>query len=117
MGYVLIVNIGRLVAKYLAESEFSGTLEKNFWLNSFHTFYLPLRGGSLDPYSFLCSLASFSAFWRPKIFLDKVGSGQSGGKLSPFMGTACCFMLADIKTDKFQILNILQERNIIPWLF
>ena len=33
----------------------SGTFWKNYWLNSFHTWQLPLWGESLDPYSFSCS--------------------------------------------------------------
>ena len=28
---------------------------KNYWLNSFYTWYLPLWGESLDPYSYTCS--------------------------------------------------------------
>ena len=28
---------------------------KNYWFNSFHTWHLPLWGGSLDPYSLSCS--------------------------------------------------------------
>ena len=28
---------------------------KNYWLNSFHTWHLPLWGESLDPYTFSCS--------------------------------------------------------------
>ena len=155
---------------------------KNYWLNSFHTWHLPLWGETLDTYTFSCSLPhfrpsdgqmfgrkwgfqnflekkkllaqfisylaftlmgwascplyifvfldSFSALWWPNIwskmvfpellektigsiyffflknshlcstrlqnrnlywiFLDEVGSDQSGGILSPFMGTACC---------------------------
>ena len=30
----------------------SGTFWKNYWLNSFHTWHLPLWGDSLDPYHF-----------------------------------------------------------------
>ena len=30
-------------------------LKKNYWLNSFHTWHLPLKGESLDPYTFSCS--------------------------------------------------------------
>ena len=33
----------------------SGTFWKNYWLNSFHTWHLPLWGESIDPYSFSCS--------------------------------------------------------------
>ena len=33
--------------------------EKNYWLNSFHTWHLPLWGDSLDPYSLSCSLPHF----------------------------------------------------------
>ena len=78
---------GPLVAKYLAENGVSGTFWKNYWLNSFHTWHLPLWGESLDPYTFSCSEP---LCW---IFLDEVGSDQSGGILSPFMGTACLFFL------------------------
>ena len=46
---------GPLVAKYFAKNGVSGTLWKNNWLNSFHTWYLSLWGESLDPCSFLCS--------------------------------------------------------------
>ena len=46
---------GPLVAKYLAENGFSRIFWKNYWLNSFHTWYLSLWGESLDPYTFLCS--------------------------------------------------------------
>ena len=33
----------------------SGTFWKNYWLNSFHTWHLPLWGESLDSYTFSCS--------------------------------------------------------------
>ena len=63
-----------LVTKYLAENGFFGTFWKNYWLNSFHTWHLPLW------------LKNINLYW---IFLDEVGSDQSRGILSPFMGTAC----------------------------
>ena len=44
-----------LVAKYLAENGVSGTFWKNYWLNLFHTWHLPLWGEFLDPYTFSCS--------------------------------------------------------------
>ena len=46
---------GPLVAEYLAENDVSRTFWKNYWLNSFHAWYLPLWGESLDPYAFSCS--------------------------------------------------------------
>ena len=64
MGWVLLTPIhfgvpslifGPLVAKYLAENGISGIFWKNYWLNSFHTWYLSLWGESLDPYTFSCS--------------------------------------------------------------
>ena len=69
---------GPLVAKYLAENGVSGTFWKNYWLNYF--FFLKN--------SLLCStrLQNRNLYW---IFLDEVGSDQSGGILSLFMGTAC----------------------------
>ena len=68
---------GPLVAKYLAENGVSGTFWKNCWLNKFF-----LKN------SHLCStrLQNRNPYW---IFPDEVGSDQSGGILSPFMGTAC----------------------------
>ena len=51
---------GPLVAKYLAENGVSKTFRKNY--------------------------QNRNLYW---IFLDEVGSDQSGGILSPFMGTAC----------------------------
>ena len=50
---------GLLVAKYLAENGVSGTFWKKYWPNSFHTWHLPLWGGSNDPYIFLCSYPYF----------------------------------------------------------
>ena len=144
-------------AKYLAENGVSRTFWKNYWLNSFHTWHLPLWG------EFLVFLASFLALWWPNIwpkmgfpelfektissihfipgiypygvslltpihfrvpsliflknshlcstwlqnrnlywiFLDEVGSDQSGSILSPFMGTACLDFFHPIY-DKFQ---------------
>ena len=38
---------GPLVAKYLAENGVSGTLKKNYWLNSFHTWHLYPYGVNL----------------------------------------------------------------------
>ena len=46
---------GPLVAKYLAKNGVSGTFFKNYWLNSFHTWHLPLWDESFDPYTFPCS--------------------------------------------------------------
>ena len=93
---------GPMVAKYLAENGVSRTFWKKLWPNSFHTWNLPIRGESLDPYIFSCSwphfrssggqifgrLQNINLYW---IFLGEVGSDQSGGILSPFMGTACWF--------------------------
>ena len=50
---------GSLVAKYLAKNGVSGTFWKNYWLNSFHTWHLPLWDEFLDPYTFLCSYQRF----------------------------------------------------------
>ena len=47
--------LGPLMAKYLAENRVSRTLWKNYWLNSFHTWHLPLWVESLDPFTFSCS--------------------------------------------------------------
>ena len=102
---------GPLVAK-MVENRVSETFWK-YWFHSLHTWYLPLWGVSLDPYSVFVFLAPFSALWWPNIwpkmgflklsekmikieifiwiFLDEVGSDQSGGILSPFIGTACFF--------------------------
>ena len=44
-----------LVAKYLAENGVSGTFWKNYWLNSFHTWHLPLWAEFLYPCIFSCS--------------------------------------------------------------
>ena len=67
---------GPLVAKYLAENRVSGTFWNNYWLNSFFCCWrIPIR------VAHDCKI-----YW---IFLDEVGSDQSGGILSPFMGTAC----------------------------
>ena len=44
-----------LVAKYLAENGVSGTFLRNYWLNPFHTWHLPLWCESIDPYTFSCS--------------------------------------------------------------
>ena len=33
----------------------SGIFLNNYWLNSFHTWHLPLWGESFDPYTFSCS--------------------------------------------------------------
>ena len=41
-----------LVAKYLAGYGVSGTFWKNYWLNSLHTWHLPLWGEFYDPYTF-----------------------------------------------------------------
>ena len=49
------LSFGPLVAKYLAENWVSRTFWKNYWLNSFHTWHLPLWGESLDPIHFLRS--------------------------------------------------------------
>ena len=46
---------GPLVAKHLAKNGVSRTFWKNSWLNSFHTWHLPLWGESFDPYTFSCS--------------------------------------------------------------
>ena len=59
---------GPLVAKYLAENGVSGTFWKNFWLNSFHTWYLfTLMGWVSWPLYIFVFLASFSALWWPNI--------------------------------------------------
>ena len=47
---------------------FPELFEKNYWLNSFHTWHLSLCGESLDPYIFVF-LASFSALWCPNVWL------------------------------------------------
>ena len=60
---------GPLVAKYLVENRVFGTLCKNYWFHSLHTWHLPWWGESLAPYSFVF-LAPFTA----TIF----GSDQSG---------------------------------------
>ena len=63
---------GPLVAKYLAKNGVSGTFWKNYWLNSFHTWYLPLWCESLDPYTFSCP----QPYFRPsggQIFGKKWG--------------------------------------------
>ena len=56
------------MAKYLAENGVSKTFEKI--INPISTW-----------------LQNRNLYW---IFLDEVGSDQSGGMLSPFMGIACC---------------------------
>ena len=78
---------------------------KNYWLNSFLTWHLPLWGEYLHPYIFSCSYPYFRPSGGPIfgrkwdfrnfekkhttakieifIFLDEVGSDQSGGILSP----------------------------------
>ena len=45
---------GPLVAKYWAKNGVSGTFWKNYWLNWFHTWHLPLWGEFIDPYRFSC---------------------------------------------------------------
>ena len=72
-------------------SPFTGTLKKkNYWLNSF--FFLTN--------SHLCStrLQNRNLYW---IFLDDVGSDQSGGILSPFMGTACFLWFSKLTQNCF----------------
>ena len=39
----------------LSVEMFPELFEKNYWLNSFHTWHLPLCGESLNPYSFFYS--------------------------------------------------------------
>ena len=72
-----------LVAKYLVKNRFPelfgktiGSIPKFFWNKVF------MKN------SHLCStrLQNRNLYWT---FLDEVGSDQSGGILSPFMGTAC----------------------------
>ena len=46
------INFGPLMAKYLSENGVSGIFLMNYLLNSFHTWHLPLRDESLDPYTF-----------------------------------------------------------------
>ena len=50
---------GPLVAKYLAGNGVSRTFWKKYWLNSFHTWHLPLWGESFEPYTFSCSWPQF----------------------------------------------------------
>ena len=74
---VLILIFSPLVAKYLAENGVSELFEKlkaqfSFFMKNFHLCNTRLQNRNLN--------------W---IFLDEVGSDQSGGILSPFMGTAC----------------------------
>ena len=95
---------GPLVAKYLVENRVSGTYWKNYWFHSLHKLlqylkYHDTQVGKMMPKFFwdkvflknshLCStrLQNRKLYL---IFLDGVGSDQSGGLLSPFMGTACC---------------------------
>ena len=54
--------------------------KKNNWLNSFHTWHLPLWGESLDPYTFFVFLATFSALWWPNIW-PKMGFLQLSEKM------------------------------------
>ena len=70
---------GPLVAKYLTKNGVSRTLKKKYWLNSFSFFLKNSHLGSTW-------LQNRNLYW---IFLDEVGSDQSGGILYPFMGTAC----------------------------
>ena len=51
--------VAKYLAKYLAENGVSGTFWKNYWLNSFHTWHLPLWGEFLDSYTFSCSNPHF----------------------------------------------------------
>ena len=88
-----------LVAKYLAENGVSGTFWKNYWFHSLHTWHLSIGGESLDPYTFSLVakyLAEKGFFVQNRnlcwMFLDEVGSDQSGGILSPFWGTACLYL-------------------------
>ena len=80
--------------------------KKIYWLHSFHTCHLSLWVILLNPIHFrvpsliflknshLCStlLQNRNLYW---IFLAEVGSDQSGGILSPFMGPACWYMYLD----------------------
>ena len=69
--------IGPLVAKYLAKNGVSGTFRKNYSKFFWNKFF---------PEDCSTRQQNRNLYW---IFLDEVGSDQSGGILSPFMGTAC----------------------------
>ena len=58
---------------------FPELFEKNYWLNSVFLKSSHLCSTRLQNRNLYC------------IFLDEVGSDQSGGTLSPFIGTACSF--------------------------
>ena len=53
------INFGPLVAKYLPENGVSGIFWKNYLLNSFDTWHLPLWGESFDSYWFSSWLGNF----------------------------------------------------------
>ena len=110
---------GPLVAKYLAENGVSGTFWKKLLAQFISYLSFILMGWVSWPLYIFMFLASFSTLWWPniwlkmgfleffigsihyipgiypwgdiwmRIFMDEVGSDQSRGILSPFMGTAC----------------------------
>ena len=69
---------GPLVAKHLAENGVSAT----FWKKLLAQFIIFLKNSHLSS----TRLPNRNLNW---IFLDEVVSDQSGGMMSPFMGTAC----------------------------
>ena len=83
---------GPLVAKNWPKIGVSATFRENCRLDSFHPWDLYLWGKSLDPYRFSCSCPHFWPSGGQKLTENRGFrnfSHQSGGILSPFMGTAC----------------------------
>ena len=78
----------------------------------------PYGASLLTPIHFCAQFISI-LYW---IFLDGVGSDQSGGILSPFMGTACCysFLLLIISTIfvylKWRVWSRKISRRFGSWL-
>ena len=90
---------GPLVAKNWPKIGVSATFRENCRLDSFHPWDLYLWGKSLDPYRFSCSCPHFWPSGGQKLTENRGFrnfSHQSGGILSPFMGTAC-FSRSSIK--------------------
>ena len=59
--------VARYLAKYLAENGVSGTFWKNWLLNSFHTWRLPLWGEFLDSYTFLAATKQLYKWYFPSV--------------------------------------------------
>ena len=68
-----------LVAKKMAENGVSGTFWKKLLAQIIFSWRIP---------TCVAGLQNRNLYW---IFLDEVGSDQSGSILSPFMGTACFY--------------------------